>query len=86
MSWDGASTLQFKRAFPENFKAYAAYCKRNEIQPGKMFIFETGEMISPRFIVNFPTKRHWRGKSRIEDIEAGLDRWPTRFDHAEFDL
>ena len=64
--------LQFKRAFPENFKAYAAYCKRNEIQPGKMFIFETGEMISPRFIVNFPTKRHWRGKSRIEDIESGL--------------
>ena len=64
--------LQFKRAFPENFKAYAANCKRNEIQPGKMFIFETGEMISPRFIVNFPTKRHWRGKSRIEDIESGL--------------
>ena len=64
--------LQFKRAFPENFKAYAAHCKRNEIQPGKMFIFETGEMIFPRFIVNFPTKRHWRGKSRIEDIESGL--------------
>ena len=64
--------LQFKRAFPENFKAYAAHCKRNEIQPGKMFIFETGEMISPRFIVNFPTKRHWRGKSRLEDIESGL--------------
>ena len=64
--------LQFKRAFPENFKAYAAHCKRNEIQPGKVFIFETGEMISPRFIVNFPTKRHWRGKSRIEDIESGL--------------
>ena len=64
--------LQFKRAFPENFKAYAAHCKRNEIQPGKMFIFETGEMISPRFIVNFPTKRHWRSKSRIEDIESGL--------------
>ena len=64
--------LRFKRAFPENFKAYAARCKRNEIQPGKVFIFETGEMISPRFIVNFPTKRHWRGKSRIEDIESGL--------------
>ena len=64
--------LQFKRAFPENFKAYAARCKRNEIQPGRVFIFETGEMVSPRFIVNFPTKRHWRGKSRLEDIESGL--------------
>lgn len=64
--------LQFKRAFPKNFKAYAARCKRNEIQPGKVFVFETGEMIFPRFIINFPTKRHWRGKSRLEDIETGL--------------
>ena len=64
--------LQFKRAFPENFKAYAAQCKRNEMQPGRMFVFETGEMLLPRYIINFPTKRHWRGKSRMEDIESGL--------------
>jgi len=37
-----------------------------------MFVFETGQLTPPRFIINFPTKRHWRGKSRIEDIEAGL--------------
>src|SRR5206468_9463129 len=37
-----------------------------------MLVFETGRLTNPRFIVNFPTKRHWRGKSRIEDIEAGL--------------
>jgi len=65
--------LQFKRAFPKNFKAYAGRCKRHEIQPGKVFVFETGEMLTPRFIINFPTKRHWRGKSRIEDIESGLE-------------
>ncbi len=64
--------LQFKRAFPENFKAYADKCKRNEMQPGHVFVFETGEIIPPRYIINFPTKRHWRGKSRIEDIESGL--------------
>lgn len=64
--------LQFKRAFPKNFNAYAARCKRNELQPGKVFVFETGEMFSPLYIVNFPTKRHWRGKSRLEDIESGL--------------
>ncbi len=64
--------LQFKRAFPENFKAYEALCKRNEMQPGCVFVFETGELFSPRYIINFPTKRHWRGKSRIEDIESGL--------------
>ena len=64
--------LQFKKAFPENFRAYAAACERNEVQPGRMFVFETGHVTNPRYIINFPTKRHWRGKSRIEDIEAGL--------------
>ena len=65
--------LQFKNAFPKNFKAYAEACKRDEVRPGHMFVFETGQMIgAPRYIINFPTKRHWRGKSRVEDIEAGL--------------
>ncbi|MCY3844045.1 MAG: macro domain-containing protein [Acidobacteria bacterium] len=64
--------LQFKRAFPENFRAYAALCKRDEVRPGRMFVFETRGLVNPRYIINFPTKRHWRGKSRIEDIEYGL--------------
>ncbi len=64
--------LQFKNMYPENFKAYEAACNREAVQPGRMFVFETGQLTPPRFIVNFPTKRHWRGKSRIEDIEAGL--------------
>jgi O-acetyl-ADP-ribose deacetylase (regulator of RNase III) len=64
--------LQFKNAFPENFKAYEAACQHGELQPGRMFVFETRQLTNPRYIINFPTKRHWRGKSRIEDIEAGL--------------
>lgn len=64
--------LQFKNAWPENCKAYEAACARKEVQPGRMFIFETGQLTTPRYIVNFPTKRHWRGNSRIEDIESGL--------------
>lgn len=64
--------LQFKNTFPENFKAYAAACNRDELQPGRMFVFETGWMTDPKYIINFPTKRHWRGKSRIEDIDSGL--------------
>lgn len=64
--------LQFKEAFPANFRAYEAACKREEVRPGRMFVFDTGRMVNPRFIINFPTKRHWRGKSRIEDIESGL--------------
>ena len=65
--------LQFKRAFPENFRAYAAACARGEVRPGRMFLFETGTPANPRYIVNFPTKRHWRARSQMEDIEAGLD-------------
>ncbi len=64
--------LQFKKAWPANFNAYAAACRRREVQPGRMFVFETGRLTHPRFIINFPTKRHWRGRSKIEDIEAGL--------------
>src|SRR5258708_9696374 len=37
-----------------------------------MFVFETGFLSNPKYIINFPTKRHWRGKSRIEDIASGL--------------
>jgi O-acetyl-ADP-ribose deacetylase (regulator of RNase III) len=64
--------LQFKHAFPENFKAYKAACAREEVRPGRMFVFETGLLANPKYIINFPTKRHWRGKSRMEDIAAGL--------------
>lgn len=64
--------LQFKNAFPENFKVYAAACDRKEVQPGRMLVFRTGRLTNPRYIINFPTKRHWRGKSRLEDIDAGL--------------
>ena len=64
--------LQFKKAWPNNFNAYALACKNKDVQPGRMFIFETGQLANPRYIINFPTKRHWRAASRIEDIESGL--------------
>ncbi|MBV1928599.1 MAG: macro domain-containing protein [Gammaproteobacteria bacterium] len=64
--------LQFKKAWPENFKTYAVACKQAKVQPGSMFIVETGQLTHPKYIINFPTKRHWRGASRIEDVEAGL--------------
>ena len=65
--------LQFKKTFPENFKAYAAACKKKEVRPGHVFLFHTNQASNPRHIVNFPTKRHWRNKSRLEDIVSGLD-------------
>lgn len=64
--------LQFKKAFPENYRAYIKACKLGQVQPGKMFIFDAGTLMKTRYIINFPTKRHWKGKSRMEDVESGL--------------
>lgn len=67
--------LQFRQAFPDNFTAYVSACRRGEVEPGRMFVFRRDRLRTlknPRFIINFPTKRDWRGKSRMEDIEAGL--------------
>ncbi|MDZ4721202.1 MAG: macro domain-containing protein, partial [Roseiflexaceae bacterium] len=64
--------LQFRQAFPENYAAYQAACRRKEVQPGRMLVVPTNQLVGPRLIINFPTKRHWKGKSRIEDIDAGL--------------
>ena len=65
--------LQFKKAFPANFTAYARACKQGDVAIGKMLVHETGRLGNPRFIINFPTKRHWRGTSRLEWIREGLD-------------
>jgi O-acetyl-ADP-ribose deacetylase (regulator of RNase III) len=64
--------LQFRKAFPDNFKAYEQACERKELQPGRMFVFRTGQLTNPYYIINFPTKRHWKGKSQLADIESGL--------------
>ena len=63
--------LQFARRYPENDRLYRRACAEGRIRPGAGLITETGEQ-QPRHIINFPTKRHWREPSRIEDIELGL--------------
>jgi O-acetyl-ADP-ribose deacetylase (regulator of RNase III) len=65
--------LQFKRAYPANFAAYRAACERGEILPGRMFVFDTAIKGPRRYIINFPTKQHWKSNSRLEDISAGLE-------------
>ena len=64
--------LQFKNAFPDNYEAYRRACKDEAVRLGEMFVFETGVLGRPRWIINFPTKQHWRAHSRLRDIEAGL--------------
>lgn len=65
--------LQFKRKYPDNFKAYRLACEQKEVKPGRVFVFDTGSFANPRYIINFPTKVHWRGKSRLDYIESGLE-------------
>lgn len=64
--------LQFKKKFPENFKAYERAYKNEELEIGKMFTVSL-QLTNPRYIINFPTKNHWREKSRVEYIRAGLE-------------
>ncbi|MEP0797354.1 macro domain-containing protein [Trichocoleus sp. DQ-A3] len=64
--------LLFKQAFPENFQQYKKACDAKEVQPGRMFTVPTGKLFNPKYIINFPTKPHWREKSKIEDIQTGL--------------
>lgn len=65
--------LAFKRAFPGNFRASAQACRRGEVQPGRILVVATESPVPPRFILNFPTKRHWRDASRVQDIASGLE-------------
>ena len=61
--------LAFKRRYPDMFKDYVARCDRGEVELGRPYLYRA----SDRWIVNFPTKKHWRAVSRLSDIEAGLD-------------
>jgi len=66
--------LMFKEAFPANFREYEAACKRGAVRTGDMFVTERPSMLgAPRWIINFPTKQHWRGEARLEWIQAGLE-------------
>lgn len=64
--------LMFKERFDDNFRRYAAACKAKQVQTGKMFVTPVHELDGPRWIVNFPTKQHWRAPSRMEWVVDGL--------------
>lgn len=64
--------LQFKNAYPGMFKDYAAAAKRGEVELGQMNVWPTQALDGPQYIINFPTKAHWRAKSRLKDIDSGL--------------
>ena len=55
--------LQFRQAFPENYEIYRRACAKGEVQPGRMLVVPSNGLTNLRYIINFPTKRHWKGKS-----------------------
>ena len=64
--------LQFKEKFPDNFHEYADICRKGQLKPGVMFVHNTHRPDLHRYIINFPTKRHWRDRSLLMDIEEGI--------------
>jgi O-acetyl-ADP-ribose deacetylase (regulator of RNase III) len=65
--------LEFKKRFPDNFMAYKANCDAGQLELGRVFTFDNGKSAKPRYIVNFPTKNHWREASQLHDISSGLE-------------
>ena len=64
--------LMFKARYPENYAVYHAACKTGEVQIGRMFVQPNKELAEPRWLINFPTKKHWRQPTEPDWIEAGL--------------
>ena len=63
--------LRFKRIYPDMFKRYRDHCEHNRLSVGKLFLYKTPH----KWILNFPTKEHWRNPSRIEYIDKGLQKF-----------
>lgn len=65
--------LQFRQAFPEMYRAYEKACLAKDVRLGEVQVFDLGGLAGgARWIINFPTKGHWKARSRLTDIEAGL--------------
>jgi O-acetyl-ADP-ribose deacetylase (regulator of RNase III) len=64
--------LQFRRAYPDMFATYKRAVKTGEVELGRMQVWPTESPTGPRYVINFPTKGHWRAGSRMVDIERGL--------------
>ncbi|HEK21353.1 MAG TPA: phosphatase [Bacteroidetes bacterium] len=66
--------LLFKETYPENFRQYAAACKRKQLHPGTLLVVRESTLEGEKVIINFPTKTEWFRKSKYEYIESGLKR------------
>ncbi|BCJ32778.1 hypothetical protein Athai_02810 [Actinocatenispora thailandica] len=72
--------LAFRQAFPEMYRDYRQAAQEGRLAVGRMHVWAIGAGTGPRYVINFPTKRHWRSVSRLSDIEAGLTDLVTTTD------
>lgn len=69
--WKGIA-LMFKDAFPDESRAYEKACERGEVKVGSVMLVRRDALVGPKWIVHFPTKKHWRHPSKLEWIRTGL--------------
>jgi O-acetyl-ADP-ribose deacetylase (regulator of RNase III) len=68
--------LGFRRRFPDMYDDYLARCERGEVRLGRPYLFRR---LVPPWILNFPTKDHWRSVARLSDIVRGLEYLETHY-------
>jgi O-acetyl-ADP-ribose deacetylase (regulator of RNase III) len=69
---------RFREIYPEMFAEYRAICERGELEVGTLHLYRTKH----KYILNFPTKKHWRNPSKVEYIEAGLQAFVRMYERA----
>ncbi len=66
---------EFKHIYPEMFERYQQLCERGQFQVGQLWLYKTPH----KWILNFPTKKHWRNPSTAEYIETGLQKFAQTY-------
>lgn len=64
--------LQFKKKYPKNFKVYQGACKKGTFKTGQVLVVDEGDLFHKKWVINFPTKAHWKNPSQYEYLETGL--------------
>jgi O-acetyl-ADP-ribose deacetylase (regulator of RNase III) len=67
--------LEFKRLYPEMYKQYRALCEAGQFDIGMLWLYKSPN----KWVLNFPTKKHWRNPSKVEYIEAGLQKFVATY-------
>ncbi|MDX1990837.1 MAG: macro domain-containing protein [bacterium] len=65
----------FKLCYPAMYEQYRQHCQRGTLGVGQLMLYKTPH----KWVLNFPTKRHWRASSRLDDLETGLQNFVATY-------